>query len=239
MCPPTYIFYWHPCCIFVAKGTSPGGVDVTRLQGWTRTPMGSDWPLKTSSFAYKTFGWLQHYSIDKGDYLVIQTSRKKNGAHSSLLPCYPEMALRKLSVLSCLYSRLVLGSPLTESWRPTQTYKLQSIRSYAGLTWPSIPDSPGLPLLVPVPETTLLSLRYYPLLNFSIWSNFTLGCVHISFGFCPLHWQAFKSESCYALPSAVQSLGRFEVLLTMYWFCLQRPLLSTPLVKRLSFHLDE
>ena len=109
--------------------------------------------------------------------------------------------------------------------------------SVSGWTsWPSIPDSPGLLLLVfssrnhTAQLTLLSSFEFQYLIQLHSWL-----CSYLLWAL-PLAWQAFKSESCYALPSACPKAGedlRFFYV-TMYWFCLQRPLLSTPLVKRVA-----
>ena len=146
---------------------------------------------------------------------MIQTSKKINWGSRSLShaaqKCGPSISYSILS--SCLFPRLVLGSPLTASWRPTPHLHTAVHQSQAGL-----PDPPSLTPQVYyfwflVPETTLLSLSYYPPLNLSIRSNFTLGCVHVSFGSChlPGRRSCLSLAMLYWLP--VQRLGTFEILL--------------------------
>lgn len=144
------------------------------------------------------------------------------------------MALHQLSVLSCLYSRLVLGSPLTVSWRPTPKPTNCSLSELCWTSWPSIPDSPEL--TTSGFQFQKLHCSAYAIILFwiSVFDPTSLLVVFISpLGFAPCLagiqvWVLLCFTLC--LSKAWEDLRFFYV--TMYWFCLQRPLLSTPLVKR-------
>lgn len=78
-------------------------------------------------------------------------------------------------------------------------------------TWPSIPDSPNLLLLmVSSSRSRTIILSYHPLLNLSNWSSFTCNCVHVSNGFCHCSGLHPGSRHLFSALLSVQRLGKIQ-----------------------------